>query len=88
MKLTGLVKAPELPFQPVDVEANGTKIASWQVTADSDFTAVIPAELVKAGGTLRIELRIPQCTSPKKLGLNSDERLLGVSLSELEITSP
>jgi hypothetical protein len=88
MKLTGLVKAPELPHQPVEVEANGTRIASWQVAADADFTAVIPAELVKAGGTLRIELRIPQSTSPKKLGLSSDERSLGVSLSELVITSP
>jgi hypothetical protein len=88
MRLTGLVKGPELPYQPVDVEANGTQIASWQVIADSDFTAVIPAELVQTGGILRIELRIPKCTSPKKLGLNSDERLLGVSLSELEITSP
>jgi hypothetical protein len=87
MKLTGLVKAPELPYQLVDVQANGTRVASWQVGADSEFTAAIPAELVKKGGTLRIELRIPQSTSPKKLGLGSDDRFLGVSLSELEINS-
>jgi hypothetical protein len=87
MRLTGMVKAPELPYQPVEVEANGRLIASWQVGAESDFTAVIPAELVKAGGTLRIQLKIPKSTSPKKLGLGSDDRFLGVSLSELEINT-
>jgi hypothetical protein len=85
MRMNGFIKAPELPFQPVDVDANGTRIASWQVAEDSNYTAIIPAELVKTGGILRIDLKIPKATSPKKLGIGTDDRSLGVSLVELEL---
>jgi hypothetical protein len=85
MQLRGLSKAPELPSQPVEVLANGTKIADWEVADEAEHTAEIPAELVRAGGALNIELKIPKATTPKQLGLGNDERVLGVSLQTLQI---
>jgi phosphoglycerol transferase len=37
------------------------------------------------GGLQRIELEIPEPASPQSLGYNSDPRLLGIGVSELEI---
>lgn len=84
MNLSGLVKQPELPFQPVEVVINGTKIADWQVAGLTDYAAIIPADIA-ASGRLQVELRIPKATSPAKLGLSEDDRILGVSISEIKI---
>jgi hypothetical protein len=85
MRLTGLTKSGELPMQPVEVFANGRKIADWEVSSTADFTAVVPAAIVKPGGVLTIELRTPKATSPKVLGMNDDPRVLAVRCSELAI---
>ncbi|PZR76872.1 MAG: hypothetical protein DLM73_01570 [Chthoniobacterales bacterium] len=86
MRLTAL-KAPQLPFQPVEVFANEQKIADWKVSDTADFTAVIPAPTVKSGGILTIQLKTPNAASPKDLGLSEDPRVLGVLCSELAITA-
>jgi hypothetical protein len=86
MKLTGLVKAPTLPFQPVEVLANDTKIAEWNVGPEgTDYATIIPGDLVRGGRTLKIALKIPKATSPKLLGIGDDNRLVGVAISELQI---
>lgn len=85
MKLAGLTKADQ-PFQPVEVIANGQKIADWEVGAGPDFTAVIPSEISKAGGSITIELKIPKAFSPKSAGMSSDPRVLGVACSELSLS--
>ena len=84
-QLSGLKKAPELPSQPVEVLANGTKVADWEVADEAEHTAEIPAELVRNPGPLRLEFKIPKATTPKQLGLGNDERVLGVSLHALQI---
>ena len=86
MRLTGLIKPPELPSQPVEVFANGEKIAVWEVAQTADFTAQIPAALRQNGAELTIELKTPKATSPKALGLSEDARILGVLCSELALT--
>jgi hypothetical protein len=80
-----LHKEPELPFQPVELIANGTKIADWQVAGDAEHTAEIPVDVVRGSGTLRLELKIPKATTPKELGMGADERVLGISLHSLQI---
>ncbi|HMH05068.1 MAG TPA: hypothetical protein VK579_00160, partial [Terriglobales bacterium] len=85
MTLTGLTKEPSLPFQPVEVDVNGSKVADWQVANTSQFTTVIPPEAVKGGGSLRIEFKTPKATSPASLGMNGDSRVLGISVSDLVI---
>jgi hypothetical protein len=86
MKLAGLIKEPALPFQPVEVEVNGQKLAEWQVCDLSEFTAAIPHAVTKKGGELTITLKIPKAASPKALGLNLDPRILGVCCWDLELT--
>src|SRR5438105_7751939 len=70
MRLAGLVKEPALPFQPVEVEINGQKMADWQVGEVSEFATAIPHDITKNGGELTITLKIPKATSPKAIGIN------------------
>lgn len=86
MRLTGFIKLPELPSQPVEVFANGQKIAEWTVAGTADYEAMIPARAIKGGGALTIELKTPKAAVPKSLGVNEDARVLGVLCSELAIT--
>ncbi len=85
MQLSGLKKAPELPFQPVELLVNGTKVADWQVGEEAEYTAALPAEIGATGGALRLELKIPKATTPKQLGMGNDERVLGVAIHALQI---
>ena len=86
MTLRGLIQPPTLPSQPVEVYANEQKVADWLVAETAVFTAEIPEELTKRGGaTLSLQLRIPKAASPKSLGLNADERVLGVSCYSVEL---
>ena len=87
MTLRGLTQLPTLPFQPVEVYANNQKVADWQVAETAAFMAEVPAELTKSGGgTVNLELRIPKAASPKSLGMNSDERILGVCAYSIELS--
>lgn len=85
MRLSGLKKEPELPFQPVEVSVNDQKIADWEVGDINDFVAAIPHDITSKGGELTITLKVPKATSPKALGLTSDPRVLGICCHELEL---
>jgi len=86
MKLVGLTKDPDLPFQPVEVYINDQKIADWHVAEEpAEFSAAIPQEMTRSGGLLGITLKIPKATSPKALGLSADPRVLGVSCFDLQL---
>lgn len=84
--IQGLTKEPELPFQPVLVYVNQTQVAEWQVGPRAENSATIPLDLVKSGGTLRIEFKLPKAISPSKLGLSDDPRTLALAMCELQIT--
>lgn len=86
MRLGGMHKLPELPFQVVDLAANDTVVATWQVSRTTDFTAVIPPDVLAKKRSLNLELRFQNATSPQALGLNADTRPLGVSCFEMQIT--
>lgn len=86
MRLAALHKLPELPFQVVEVAANDTIVATWQVARMADFTAVIPPDVLAKKRALYLELRFPNATSPQALGFNADTRPLGVSCFEMQIT--
>ena len=86
IRMSGLIKEPALPFQPVEVEVNGQKMADWQVGDLSEFVAAIPHDITKKGGDLRITIKTPKATSPKALGINPDPRILGVCCLSLELS--
>lgn len=82
--MAGLVKSPELPFQPLAVFANDRKIADWQVAEKKEYVAHIPG-IVTVGGELVLEFRTPKATSPKSLGINDDTRVLGVCIFNMSL---
>lgn len=85
MKLRGLIKPPDLPFQPVAVFVNDQKVADWEVGESASFTVQVPAEVTKTEETLNLEFRIPKATSPKALGINADDRILGICAYSIEL---
>ncbi len=84
--LSALIHPSDLPFQPVEVLANGKTVAQWQVSVPNEFSTIIPTDAVKAGGILEIEFRMPKAASPKSLGLSEDARVLGACVSWIELT--
>ena len=78
MRIAGWTRPPELPFQPVEVYANGEKVAAWEVGPPADFEAPIPLDAIDTGDKLEIELRIPRATSPKAMGIGKDGRARGL----------
>ena len=95
MRLIPFVR-PELPVQPVHVSVNNRKIATWQVTEDKVYTAVIPADFIAAPADLppgRPNLRdavilvfdffIPKAHFPAILADAPDWRRLGVACVDL-----
>jgi hypothetical protein len=92
MKMNGVYKSPELPFQPVDVSVNGRKIATWKVSRLKWYSAVIPREMVDLGPNpeahtafLVIDLYTPRSRAPSDLNTGRDSRRLGVCVWELFI---
>jgi len=85
MTLSGFTNPPELPAQPVEVYANGIKVADWQVGDRAEFTALIPPNATGDGNLLKLELKMPKAMSPKALGQSQDSRLLGVACFDLVI---
>lgn len=83
--MAALIHEPELPFQPVEVYANGQKVIEWKVGNTAEFVATIPGEITKNGGALDIEFRTPRAASPEALGLNADQRILGISVRSVEL---
>jgi hypothetical protein len=89
MTMAALTHEPDLPFQPVEVYANGQKLADWEVGGTAtEFTAMIPADITSAGGKLTLEFRIPKATSPKSIGMSTDPRVLGIFVRDLDLTRP
>lgn len=68
--------------QPVDVMANGTKVAHWQVAVDTPaaYEALIPAQAIQAGPVLRVQFLLPNAAQPVPGG-----RLLGLSVRRITL---
>jgi hypothetical protein len=78
---TGFLVASSLPMREVDVFANETIVARWQLTpaGPRDFTAHI-ARSVIVGDRLRVGFHFDEAPSPVELGMSSDYRKLGIYL--------
>ena len=87
MTAAGMIKEPELPTHPVEVYAGGEKIADWQVGDAAPFSAPIPQQLTKDGGNLKLTFKMPKAVSPKELGKNEDQRVLGLCVVDLELST-
>ena len=81
----GFLNPPELTTQPIEVMVNDKKIAEWQVGDVSEYTAMIPQEMVKEGGVLTITFKMPKAIAPKTAGVSEDPRVLGFCVHEIEL---
>lgn len=81
----GFLNPPELPAQPIEVLVNDKKVADWQVGDVSEYTAMIPQEMVKTGGVLTITFKMPKAIAPKAAGVSEDPRVLGFCVHEIEL---
>ena len=81
-----LTQPYKLPRQPVELYANGRKVADWQAgQALETLTAKIPPELLSETGLLKLEIVCPKAVTPNSLGLGPDLRPLGLQVHELSI---
>ena len=85
IKCGAFLKKPEVPSQPVEVFANGQKIADWDVRDLAEYTAPISPAILAGGDLLTITLKIPKAISPKALGTGEDTRLLGLACFEASL---
>jgi hypothetical protein len=85
--VSGFVKPPDLPSQPVTVLINGQQVAQWDIAAKGVAQMDIPAQFTQ-NGRLELEFRLPKATSPSALGMSIDQRILGMCFYELELTAP
>ena len=84
-KLAAYINPPDLPSQPVEVYANGAKIADWEVGNTAEFTATIPAAVSAKKSNLELEFRTPKALSPKSAGVADDARVLGIAMHNLRV---
>ncbi len=85
-RMRGIGRSAQLPFQPTDVFVNGEKVAHWEVGEPAEFRVDIPPALLAGTGSLLVEFRTPMAIAPSELGGNSDTRVLGLCVFELQIT--
>jgi hypothetical protein len=88
LKAQGMTNPPEVPFQPVEVFANGKKVADWKVDDIRDYTAEIPADLTTHGGRLLIELRTPKAIPPEASERDTTKTPVALYCYELELKRP
>ena len=73
MTLSGFTNPPELPAQPVEVYANGIKVADWQVGDKAEFNGLDSRQNATGDGKLlKLELKIPKGGITKALGQGQD----------------
>jgi hypothetical protein len=86
LSASAFIHPPELTSQPVEVYANGEKIADWNIAGTEDNFATIPKEIATKATTLTVQFRTPQAASPAQFSPTADQRVLGLCCYELELT--
>lgn len=74
-----------LPYQVVGVIVNGTQVAEWQVAGASEFTAVVPANLIADGGLVNLSFDISDPRAPCDYSESTDCRKLGMAVRGLVV---
>lgn len=86
-KAAGMIKEPELPFQPVEIYINNEKVADLQIGHTAEYRVVVPPSITAKGGLATITFRIPKAVSPEALGLGTnDRRVLGLRMFNFDFS--
>jgi len=76
--------AGDMHRQTMELSIRGELIARWSLSYPGHYFALLFDHHL--AGTLDLVFRIPDTCSPKELGLNGDERRLGVRFHQLWLT--
>lgn len=82
MKMAPLLGG-NLKVQNLIVSVNNHKIKKVEIKSDDTYQFTIPKEFFN--NQLEISLSLPDATSPQKLGLNEDKRVLGLYVESLTL---
>ena len=80
------VEPEKLPRQRALLSVNGTPLASWAFHENMlrRNVVAVPRALAE-GGTLALDLALPECTQPTALGFPGDNRHLGIMIRRVSI---
>jgi hypothetical protein len=79
------------PRQRLEVRANGGRVGEMSIDREGGLRrelAVLPEELVGGRSEVDLVLRAPDAVSPAALGIDEDDRAVGVFLRELIVREP
>jgi glycosyltransferase involved in cell wall biosynthesis len=80
-----VVSAPDGPIQELTIAANGSPLATYQITERAEITAIVPTDLIGADRLLTLEFRVANLIRPVDLGVSDDSRALGIGLALLKM---
>jgi hypothetical protein len=92
-----IMKLRAIPFAPkelgtdqfVNIYCNGKKIGRWTLSGRDIVTyqALIPVSSIGSDGVVKIVFEFSERRSPDQLGISPDNRLLGLALVDMVITT-
>ena len=85
IKAQPFLAAGKVPKQTLYVALNGHNIAQMELTDDhvSDLSVDLPVKYLAREN--RLILGLPDATSPESIGINNDQRLLGLAVREITL---
>lgn len=79
------------PRQRMGVSVNGRDLAEFAIAADSDRSTesmILPRAALAGRSGLDLKLRAPDAAAPARLGLDDDDRSMGIYLRRLVVREP
>jgi hypothetical protein len=79
------------PSQTFVIKANGTRIEDGAFnlgTPSHEITATIPASVARMKTPLQVTITLENPISPARVGVSNDNRMLGLGLQRLRISTP
>jgi len=80
-----VISAPDGTAQELTIAANGSPLATYQITERAEITAIVPADLIGADRLLTLEFRVANLIRPVDLGVGDDSRVIGIGLALLKL---
>lgn len=87
MELSPFLGDGKLVQQRVILSSRGQALADWQLDSGGTYMVLIERSLLKDGG-LELEFSLPDAAAPRALGINDDQRALGISIQALQLRLP
>lgn len=71
--------------QRLIIFVNGSRLAQWKLTNTGQYKITVPKKYI-TNSSLEINFELPDATSPSKLKMSADPRLLGIGMQSITIS--